>query len=202
MINVQSKSIKTEFTRVFEYDFRWKSVAQMQSVWFEFFRWSTSNIQFTSYWISWIRDESVMPMWKYTNSTLISKIRNAKKITLTMIANPSSTNALWYRMYRIADYNNRLDVTWIYTDIYWLQTHIYWAQYDDRFTASWSRTVKCEIDFVAKKLTSTDSAWWFSRTWTLSDTQIQNIKGNSNWIYDNIWYWNSSWIQSIKIEIK
>lgn len=203
IIDVQTMSITTSFVWKFEYDFRWKTVAQMQSDWFEIFRWSTSQLSFNSYWIYVNNSTEPSPMWRYTNSNLISRIRNANKITLTMICLPYSWWSIWYRLYRIADYNTRADITWIYSATDLRQTHIYWTWYNDNISSNWSRTMKCEIDFVAKTLTTSDTLW-YSRTWNLSDTQITNIKWNSNWIYNNMSYssWTSTWLQSIKIEIK
>ena len=164
----------------YSYDFRGKSVAKMQSDGWNIFLNSNYAI-FNSNWINTNSTNNAI-MAKIEN--LNSIIKNSKKITLSFTG--AITNAFSGRLslFNEATSSTRRWITWPYASNYGssIQTSLYTTDITDSRTVNSTMKVTTVLDFTAKtwKTTATDG---YSRSGTLTDTQISNIKDNSKWFY-------------------
>lgn len=186
----------------YSYDFRGKSVALMQADGWNIF-WNSSYAVFNSNWLNTSNSNySVMAKIENMNDT----IKNSKKITLSFTS--ALIGTIWTRLslYNVATSSTRSGVTWPQASNWTsqMQTTIYWTNTTDSRTVNSTMTVTTVLDFTAKtwNTTTTDG---YSRSWTLTDTQISNIKNNSNWFYVTAWTTtnNTSWgLTSIYVKIE
>jgi len=164
----------------YSYDFRNKTVALMQADGWNIFLNSSYAI-FNSNWLN-TSDKNYSIMAKIENLNDI--ISNSNKITLSFTG--AITNTFWGRLslYNVATSSTRSGVTWPFASNWasQIQTTIYWTNTTDSRTVNSTMTVTTVLDFTAKtrETTATDG---YSRSGTLTDTQISNIKNNSNWFY-------------------
>ena len=186
----------------YSYDFRNKTLAQIQTDWWNMFMNSSYAI-FNSNWLNTSNKEySVMAKIENLNNI----ISQSKKITLSFTG--AITNTFWGRLslYNVATSSSRSGVSWPFASNWAtsIQTSIYWTNYTDTRTVNSIMTVTTVLDFTAKtwNTTATDG---YSRSGTLTDTQISNIKSNSNWFYVSAWITgsNTSWgLTSIYVKIE
>ena len=194
---MQTSSIKTEFAlKNYSYSFIWKTISWIQQDWWTLFL-NSSYAQITAYWLSSINAESIM----IKQENLSSILPNAKSVELQMtVSLLSSDSAYRISMYRTADQYSRADVSWPWISRTQSQTTVYWTNYTDSHSSSSTLTITTTFDFV-NKTWKTETTNWYSRNWTLSDTQISNIKNNSKWLYLSASWW-SWWIWSMRIIVK
>ena len=174
------------------YNFTNKTVSLMQNDGWNMFM-NSGHAIFNSNWLN-TSNKNYSVMGKIENLNNI--ISNSNKITLSFTG--SLTNTFWGRLslYNVATSSTRSWVTWPFASNWSteIQTTIYWTNYTDTRTVNSTMTVTTVLDFTAKtwNTTATDG---YSRSGTLTDTQISNIKNNSNWFYVSVWITgsNTSW---------
>ena len=171
IVNVmKEKELKNAYIgEVYEYsyDFRNKTLAQIQADGFSVWEWTT---KFSSNWI-WCNT---------TNRIIVNKsfpsLANANKITITqtsIVSNWSCAIALnWtWRSYTTRIY---LDSSQNHQQLY-----IWWTYYMYSWLSAWTYTQTGVFDLVNK--TATLSCTWKSdHTETITDTEVSNIRNYLN----------------------
>ena len=170
----------------YSYDFRGKTISQVQADWWNIFEW-LSAATINSYWISLTNGQELRA--KIDKSWIL---KNAKKITMGMIATLNWYSASRFSYYKTATISTREWFTWPRYASSWYQTTIYSDSTTDSVSLSWTATMTTVLDLDNKTWITTSSKW-YSRSWTLTDEQVSNIRNNTNWIYINVsvnwWIW-------------
>ena len=186
----------------YSYDFRNKTLAWIQADGWEIF-YNSNIATINSYWFAVTNSAQNSTMAKVTLWN--SYFNTAKKITLTFKSTVPNWNSNRFSMFSVATSSTRSWVTWPRYSYSWYQTSIYGTNYTDSISQTWEATVVTVVDLVAKTWATT-STTWYSRNWTLSDTEVSNIKNNTNWIYVSPWTisWISTawWIANVYLKIE
>ena len=200
IFNSVYKSFKPPYE--YSYDFVWKTTSQMETDGWIFYG-NKNYATFNTNWINSTSQDVAIFAWI---ENLSSAISNAKKITISSTWNLVN----WFR--------NELSLysgysSW-WTGKYWqsmsnAENKMY-AVINDNFIAtnmsvSWIITETIEID-LENGTWNVSATNGYSNSWTLSSSDISNIRNNSKWIWIFPWWWwawNSNWWMtnlSIKIE--
>ena len=178
----------------YSYDFRNSSVSAVQNEW-----WTISNTSTLNFWSNWMRATN------NTNSTLTksANLTNANKIQITANVNLTTWDKTWAIVTWMClntswDNNFALWRIWASTYISRIIDNIgnyQWNWSDNYYSwtgTSWSQTLKIVYDLGAKTMTSYRILNWaeISKTSTLSDTQVSNIKACQYWRIElDAWTW-------------
>ena len=185
----------------YSYDFRNKSNTTLTNDGWNIF-YNSSYATYNSYWITTNTAGQSVTAKKEVLSSIMP---NAKKVTLSF-----TWTIVWYDWFRLSLYktatsSTRDGVSWPFFNSDTTQTTIYWTHTTDYVTNSWLITITTVLDFTNKTWKTTNTNW-YSKTWTLTDTQISNIKNNSIGFYiftsvnNNIS--NRWWLQSISVTVE
>lgn len=190
----------------YEYDFRNKTISQLESDGWVFLK-DKSVASITSDWLfAWNNNDNTVIIKK---DWLQSMIQSANKITIKF----KWKTTFWQLSSRImvtATSSSRTNPTWWYIQLAssigaWdsVYRYIYWtSSYQTITKSSYDNimfTQTCIIDFVNKTLSITDDIW-FSKTVSLTDTQISNIKNNSTCLMPAVWWYATMQSTSITME--
>ncbi len=166
----------------YSYDFRNKSTSTLTSDGWNIFT-NSSHMIFNSDWFTTDNAQYAV-MAKIENSDITTALQTSTKVTLSFTAKIINTFGWRMSLYNTATSSTRSWVTWPQASNggSQIQTTIYWTNITDSRTINSTMTVTTVLDFTAKtwNTTATDG---YTRSGTLTDTQISNIKNNSNWFY-------------------
>lgn len=174
----------------YSYDFRNKNSTILTNDWWVLVSWSPT---FNANWINWQCLYKNPSLWEW-------KLSNAKKITIKMSWTPYQSNWIWCRIGVETTTSWTTWRTWNYMQANKEETSIYWTNYGDT-SKSWSgkQTLITVVDLEAKTWVTTISAG-YTWNWTLSSTEVSNIRDNSKVIAYN--WWTSCVGESITIVVE
>lgn len=169
----------------YSYDFRNKSTSQITAD-----GWTvvSGSASFNSNWLY-----STSNPFRLKKDWFLTHIANANKVTLTLNYNLAAWNIYWAMAKTLTSSGG----TWISgttTDLAWTQQRslvVYQDATRVSWMAAWKYTTKCILDFVNKTAIGTIT-WYADLTRTLTDTEISNIKWNTDLLMIYITSGNSS----------
>lgn len=179
----------------YSYDFRNKTLSQVQNDWWTFQEWS-GTVAFNSNWV-YLRSTS----YNLRMRNVKGPWTNANKITMTMTA----TVWTWSATFKLSTSNNAdTNTTSINIDSNRNKQEliIYWNWYSFSWLSSWTYTQKVVLDLVNKTYTLS-CTWKSDNTWSITDEQIAWIKANAKTVW--VYIWKSSTgtvIRDIKILVE
>ena len=187
IFNTEYKSYKPIFE--YSYDFRNKSVATLQADWYSFT--NTGVVSFDS-------NGMRMSSRNYAGVQLQS-LSDAKKITLNytqIVSNSNHDCSIWLSSNK--DTTNLTNFTWIYTYASGIHCIRWWTETANNASVSWTYNVNIELDLVNK--TSVFKFGSYTYNYTLSDTDISNIRSD---LYFSVILWkNNVYIKDISITVE
>lgn len=174
----------------YSYDFRGKSSTILTNDWWTIASWTPS---FWTYWMYWETIRITRPC---------PQMALAKKIILeyTTYAWASNTSSTW----GLGKTVNSSTREWLTRGYFERANNKYSVMIYDRMNdytgtlPTWnSYTEKIVIDLEWKTFTC-DMTWQTQKSWTITDTEVTNIRTNSNvmWAYTYMSN-NSSWLTSV-----
>ena len=163
----------------YSYDFRNKSLSQVQNDWWTLQEWSGA-VAFNANWVYLSSKSYNLRMWNVKWPWT-----NANKIIMTMTA----TVWTWSATFKLSTSDNAdTNTTGINIDSNWNKQvlAIYWTSYTFSWLSSWTYTQKVVLDLLNKTYTLS-CTWKTDNTWSITDAQIAWIKANSKTVWVYIW---------------
>lgn len=184
----------------YSYDFRGKTISWIQNDWWNIFVWS-NLATVNSYWIG-VTSWNTWELFAKIDKSWI--LNNAKKLTIKMDSTLVGSSACRLSYHSVATSSSRQGVTWNRYAYNSYSTSIYSTGYSDSYSLSWEAIMTTIVDLVGKTWTTTSSKW-YTRSWTLTDTEVSNIRNNTTWFYINVSIASTSaswWIWSIYLLVE
>lgn len=176
----------------YTYDFRNKSTSQITADGWSYSAWSTPS--FSSYGI---RGDT-------SRVTRDLSLTNAQKITVRGYTTIASSNSFAIYIAKTVTSSLRDGISWAYlsTEDNKSRMAIYGTSHDYSWFSSWNYDFERIIDFSTKTWTLAIS-WKTTQTWTLTDTEVANIRNNTTKLFVYTYSTNSStWLATVKLTIE